>query len=43
MAGLKDRQWQDKRNSNGKGKKSDNDRIRGVAMTEKEECQRQKN
>jgi hypothetical protein len=35
-------QWQDKRNSNGRGK-SENGRIRGVAMAEKMECQRQNN
>jgi hypothetical protein len=41
MTGLKGWQWQDKRNSNGIGKRSDNGRIRGVAVAEKVDSQRE--
>ncbi len=41
MTGLKGQQWQDKRNSNGRGERRGNGSIRGMAVTEKVECQRE--
>jgi hypothetical protein len=43
MTELKEWQWQGKSNSNVRGKRSDNGRIRGVAVAEKVESQRENN